>query len=146
MGRGDVVVPTAPGQLTSGFVVTTIDSTTFTAAYLVRARRYYRDCLIVRYTLATPGAGAAQVRLRLPNQNVNSDTLSISSGSTVSILWQWEHGQDISEVGGTDMMLELQVRRSSGSGNITLFNPGAVTFAPSTVIADSAPGGNPVIE
>lgn len=145
-GRGDVVIPTIGGQLGSGFVSTGVDSTSFTTAYTAHSRRYYRDCLVVRHTVVAPGSGAIEVRLRLPNQNVNSDALAISSGATAIVLWQWEHGQDTSEVAGTEMTLEIQTRRTSGSGSIIMFNPGQVTFTPASVLPDSDSGGNPVIE
>lgn len=114
--------------------------------YIAKSRKFYRDCLVVRYEVNTPGTASAQVRLRLPDVNINSDSLLITADTTATVLWRWEHGQDTSEVAGQGMLLEIQTRRLTGSGDITTFNPVSIVFASSNVIEDSDSGGNPVIE
>jgi hypothetical protein len=141
LGRGDIVVPTTAGQLNSGYVTTGVDSTSFTTAYVVRSRKFYRDCIVAFYAVSTPSGAAAQVRLRLPDIDLNTSTLTIPSSSTVGIAWRWEHEQVTDEVGGEPMELHLQIRRSSGSGTVQHFNPGQITFAVASLIEESATNG-----
>lgn len=142
LGRDDIPVPTTGGQLTSGFVTTSNNTTTYQPMYKAYSRRFYRDCLVVEYIVATD-TSPALTRLHLPAFNLSTSSLLVPTGTQGLATFKWEHGQEVSEVAGEPMELEIQVRLSSGSDAVIVFNPQMVTFAASTVIDGSATNGNP---
>jgi hypothetical protein len=69
-------------------------------------------------------ATTADCRLEIPGVKT-SGVIACAAASFTSLIWSWLHEQNL----GANMYVNLQVRRTSGAGNVNVYHPTVVSQA-----------------
>lgn len=134
-GDNSAFVPTTPQTITSG---------TFADYYAAHFHGITGDTLLLGGSILVPAGTTAEVRLRYNTTDYTNTATITSSNSRWYATWLhpfsngWQPGVNIVEA------VYLEVRRASGAGNVTLYNPSTCAIASSHIYTD-ATDTNPVV-
>lgn len=115
------IVPT-PQTITSGTFVAVAESQVWAPAW---------NCIYATAAIITDVGTTAEVRLSNSINTISTNTVTVPAASNGNVLFKWEHGFTVgwsaglvgSNPGATSGLLQWQVRRASGGGNVTAYPP-----------------------
>jgi len=130
---GSILQPNTSVNVTSG---------TYTSVWEFNLGLVVADAVSVRAILSNEPGTTSQARLFAPNTAGTPTTsdASVPAGASRVVVFDWlVPGVTLGNFG---VLMQLQVRRSGGSGNVVVFNPFVALQAPSYSINATA-DGNP---
>jgi hypothetical protein len=119
------------GPITSGSFIDTWEA----ALGVLNGDSVRFSCLV-----ATDAGTTAEVRLEVPQLGLTSAVQSIAAGnSSVTSTWTWKPPLPIGEY-GSGLLIQLQVRRASGVGNVYSYAPSSLWIGNGADIGATATG------
>lgn len=101
-------------------------SATFTTAYRTNVRNLLGAGILVDVAVNCDPSTTGEVRLNLAG--TLAGVASCAAGVTTNVAWRWAHGFPLGG-NGVNRQLDLEVRRVSGAGNVSVSEPQPLVIA-----------------
>jgi len=132
---GGMEAPHIPLQFTKSNDFVAITSGSFTTVWIGYASLLVSDTLLWRSVCSCDAATTGEAKLIAVGE-LETDVISLAASAFTNTYWDWLHGYPQ----GSSFSVSLQVRRTSGAGNVNVYAPSIVSQAGSAGTV-STPGG-----
>lgn len=140
----DRALTVTPANIVIGGFSMGSTAASFEDGWAFTALRAIHDCVVIQATVATPASTTAQVRLRNPDTSDVTSAISIGASTTGVATFRWIHGISPILIEQPRFQIIIQVKRTAGSGTVSLLAPGLAVQVPSSSVdgADTTGGGS----
>lgn len=147
-GQRGLSYPTQPFPMYVESAAQIITSSTFGDVFAGRSNRPSGDGLVMTLPVVTDANCSGEIRLREDFSGVSTVTATIPANTSGFLRWRWKHPASVGLFDDTatrNLLVKVQARRASGTGQFGLFPPIESEISNSFVDPDITTTGNPLL-
>lgn len=112
--------PWLPHPMIAAGANSIVTSGSFAPIYQGQAELTTHEGVSIHAIIVTAAATTAEVRLKNNAEGTYTDVVTVPAGTQQTVTFQWLHGTPL---GQGPVRFDLEVRRASGAGNVTVYQP-----------------------